>query len=118
VDNGAVEVGRWEGWCGRCCGFDCPTVLFDVPEEVVGIGRLHSVAKYGIGEIVCHSGEVLERVVLVRGNDYCLGTRCQTQRELFEATRGKLPANIFIIDSSSRASNHCSSFVHSNGPVS
>ena len=41
-------------------------------EEAVGIGRLDSVAKCSIGEIVSRSGEVLERVMLVRGSYYCL----------------------------------------------
>ena len=41
-------------------------------EEAVGIGRLDSVAKYSIGEIVSRSREVLERVMLVRGSYYCL----------------------------------------------
>ena len=34
--------------------------MYGVPEEAIGIGRLHSVAKYGIGEIVGRPGEVLE----------------------------------------------------------
>ena len=41
-------------------------------EEAGGIGRLDSVAKYSIGEIVSQSGEVLERVMLVRGSYYRL----------------------------------------------
>lgn len=36
------------------------TVTFEVREEAVGIGQSDSIAKYGIGESVGRSGEVLE----------------------------------------------------------
>ena len=49
----------------------------------------------------------------IRGGRY--GILCQTYRELFEMTKGKLPAIIFIIDLSSWGSNPPSGIVHNNG---
>ena len=37
-----------------------PEVTFEVREEAVGIGQSDSVAKYGIGESIGRSGEILE----------------------------------------------------------
>ena len=42
------------------CRHTCTEVTFDVREEAVGIGQDDSIAKYGIGESVGRSGEILE----------------------------------------------------------